>query len=382
MKKIAILGSTGSIGRQALDILGRYPKYQFIALSANENIDILEKQALKYRPAKVGVVNSEKAADLRKRLPGEIEVLSGKQALVELATLTEVDIVLMSVVGISGLEATLAALKAGKDIALANKETLVAGGALVMEAAKEAGRKILPVDSEHSAIFQCLQGTRDKKEVRKIILTASGGPFRGYKAEDLRNVTLEDALRHPRWNMGKKVTVDSATLMNKGLEVIEARWLFDIETEQIEVLIHPQSIIHSMVQYIDGSVLAQMGATDIRLPILYAFTCPGRMSTELPVVDFTQLGSLTFESPDTNSFPCLNLAYEALRIGGTMPVVLNAANEVAVEMFLKSSISFAHIPRIIERAMGCHRTIYNPTLEQILLSDKETREQIKRDDSA
>lgn len=381
MKRIAILGSTGSIGTQALDILSRYPEYQFVALSANENIDILEKQALRYRPASIGVINHEKAAVLRNRLPDEITVVSGKQSLVELATLPEADMVLMSVVGISGLEATLAALHAGKDVALANKETLVAGGALVMEAAKKSGRYILPVDSEHSAIFQCLQGTKDKKEIQKILLTASGGPFRGYTPGELQMVTVEDALRHPRWNMGKKVTIDSATLMNKGLEVIEAKWLFDINLNQVEVLIHPQSIVHSMVQYIDGSILAQMGAADMRLPILYAFTWPERLSADLPAVDFQELGSLTFERPDTSTFPCLNLAYEASNIGGTMPAVLNAANEVAVELFLKSSLSFTDIPRMVEEAMGLHQKISNPTLEEILLIDQETRDRIKRDDS-
>ena len=381
MKRIAILGSTGSIGTQALDILSRYPEYQFVALSANENIDILEKQALRYRPASIGVINHEKAAVLRNRLPDEITVVSGKQSLVELATLPEADMVLMSVVGISGLEATLAALHAGKDVALANKETLVAGGALVMEAAKKSGRYILPVDSEHSAIFQCLQGTKDKKEIQKILLTASGGPFRGYTPGELQKVTVEDALRHPRWNMGKKVTIDSATLMNKGLEVIEAKWLFDINLNQVEVLIHPQSIVHSMVQYIDGSILAQMGAADMRLPILYAFTWPERLSADLPAVDFQELGSLTFERPDTSTFPCLNLAYEASNIGGTMPAVLNAANEVAVELFLKSSLSFTDIPRMVEEAMGLHQKISNPTLEEILLIDQETRDRIKRDDS-
>jgi 1-deoxy-D-xylulose-5-phosphate reductoisomerase len=381
VKRIAILGSTGSIGTQALDVLSRYPEYEFVALSANENIDILEKQAFMHRPAKVGVINEEKAAILRDRLPTDITVVAGKQALVELATLPEADMVLMSVVGISGLEATLAALHAGKDIALANKETLVAGGELVMNAARKSGRSVLPVDSEHSAIFQCLQGTKDEGEIEKIFLTASGGPFRGYKPEELQKVTVDDALKHPRWNMGRKVTIDSATLMNKGLEVIEAKWLFDLNLHQIEVIIHPQSIVHSMVQYVDGSILAQIGATDMRLPILYAFTWPNRLRADLPAVDFQHLGSLTFEKPDTDTFPCLNLAYEASHIGGSMPAVLNAANEVAVELFLKSSLSFTDIPRMVEKAMGLHQKISNPTLEEILFIDQETRDRIKRDDS-
>jgi 1-deoxy-D-xylulose-5-phosphate reductoisomerase len=380
MKRIVILGSTGSIGTQALDILGQYPEYKFIALSANENIDLLEKQALKFRPSKVGVTNPEKARILRNRLPQEIEVLSGKQSLVELATLEEADIVLASVVGISGLEATIAALKSGKDIALANKETLVAGGSLVMETARQSGSNIIPVDSEHSAIFQCLQGISENEEIEKIMLTASGGPFRGYKIDDLEKVTVADALNHPRWSMGKKVTVDSATLMNKGLEVIEAKWLFDVNIDKIEVLIHPQSIIHSMVQFIDGSIIAQMGATDMRLPILYAFTWPNRLAADLPTVDFPSLGSLDFERPDTKSFPSLQLAYESLRINGTMPAVLNAANEVAVEGFLKSSLKFIDIPRIVEKAMFQHKAISNPTLEDILLADRETRYRLKKDE--
>jgi 1-deoxy-D-xylulose-5-phosphate reductoisomerase len=380
MKRIVILGSTGSIGTKALDILGQYPEYKFIALSANENIDLLEKQALKFRPSKVGVTNPEKARILRNRLPQEIEVLSGKQSLVELATLEEADIVLASVVGISGLEATIAALKSGKDIALANKETLVAGGSLVMETARQSGSNIIPVDSEHSAIFQCLQGISENEEIEKIMLTASGGPFRGYKIDDLEKVTVADALNHPRWSMGKKVTVDSATLMNKGLEVIEAKWLFDVNIDKIEVLIHPQSIIHSMVQFIDGSIIAQMGATDMRLPILYAFTWPNRLAADLPTVDFPSLGSLDFERPDTKSFPSLQLAYESLRINGTMPAVLNAANEVAVEGFLKSSLKFIDIPRIVEKAMFQHKAISNPTLEDILLADRETRYRLKKDE--
>jgi len=380
LKKVAILGSTGSIGIQALDILSRYSQYEFIAFSANNNIDLLEKQALKYRPSKVGVINKEKAAVLRERLPKEISVLSGKDCLVELATLPEIDVVLVSVVGISGLEATLAALKEGKDIALANKETLVAGGEIVMDTAKKFGRKILPVDSEHSAIFQCLQGTSKKKEIKKIILTASGGPFRGYTIDELKKVNLEAALKHPRWNMGKKVTIDSATLMNKGLEVIEAKWLFDLSLNQIEVVIHPQSVVHSMVQFIDNSVLAQLGPTDMRLPILYAFSWPDRLTADIPELDFSQLGSLTFEQPNTDIFPCLNLAYEALRIGGTMPAVLNAANEAAVELFLNESIHFTDIPAIVEKAMSFHSAIYNPSLEDILLADQETRDRIKKDD--
>ena len=380
MKRIVILGSTGSIGTQALDILGRYSDYEFVGLSAYDNIALLEQQALRYRPRKVGVINPQKANLLRKRLPKDIEVLSGKQSMVELAIMEEADMVLVSVVGIAGLEATLAALQTGKDIALANKETLVAGGSLVMEAARLSQSNILPVDSEHSAIFQCLQGSKGMHEVHKLLLTASGGPFRGYQSQQLELVTVADALKHPRWNMGKKVTIDSATLMNKGLEVMEAKWLFDVKPEQIEVLIHPQSIVHSMVEFRDGSVIAQMGATDMRLPILYAFTWPERLAADLPRVDFSKLESLTFEKPDTEVFPCLQLAYEAIRTGGTMPTVLNASNEMAVEGFLNGSLSFRQIPRMVEEAMNHHQSIASPTLEDVLLIDKDIRDRIKRDD--
>jgi 1-deoxy-D-xylulose-5-phosphate reductoisomerase len=380
VKRIVILGSTGSIGTQALDILSKYPEFSILALSANDNIDLLAKQALRFRPEIVAVTNSSKAASLKEKLPDDIKVTSGKEALVELATLRKADIILISVVGISGLEATLAAIQSGKDIALANKETLVAGGQLVMEAAKRSGSKILPVDSEHSAIFQCLQGTADQKAVDKILLTASGGPFRGFDYESLKKVTVEDALKHPRWSMGRKISIDSATLMNKGLEVIEARWLFDVRPEQMEVLVHPQSIVHSMVQFVDGSVLAQLGATDMRLPILYALSWPNRLQADLPLIDFVKLGSLTFEKPDFETFPCLPLAYEALKIGGTMPAVLNAANETAVEMFLQSAIDFIEIPKLIEKSMIVHKTKLNPTLEDILQADQESRERIKRDE--
>ena len=378
LKKIAILGSTGSIGTQALDILSHYEGYDFVALSTNENIDLLEKQVKLYQPSKVGVINLKKAAELSKRLPQNIKVLSGEEALVELASLPEVDIVLVAVVGISGLKATLAALESGKDIALANKETLVAGGRLVMETARKSGAEILPVDSEHSAIFQCLQGSKGKKEVDKIYLTASGGPFRGYKLDMLKNVKVADALRHPRWNMGKKVTIDSATMMNKGLEVIEAKWLFELSLDKIKVLVHPQSIIHSMVEFIDGSILAQIAETDMRLPILYAFTWPRSVCADIKRMNFQSIGTLTFEEPDFELFPSLKLAYEAMQVGGTMPVVLNAANEVAVELFLASTINFTDIPRVVEHAMEQHKPITNPTLDDILMVDQDTRNRVKR----
>ena len=389
MKRIAVLGSTGSIGTQALDILGQYPtEFEIKALCAYGNIDVLEKQALRFHPGKVGVVLPERAKILQSRLPHKTAVLSGRKAMTEIASLPDIDMVLVAVVGISGLKATIAALEAGNCVALANKESLVAGGQLVMDAAKKTGTRILPVDSEHSAIFQCLQGNTGGKgkasfwapgepeppAIRRILLTASGGPFRGIDRESLRHVRVSSALKHPRWNMGKKVTVDSATLINKGLEVIEARWLFGVDLDQIEVLVHPQSIIHSMVEFPDGAILAQMGMPDMRLPILYAFTWPKRFSTRLPSVDFFELGSLTFEKPDVSRFPGLALAMEAARIGGTMPAVMNAANEVAVQKFLEESISFPDIPRIVEKAMGSHRVIPSPSLEDILGADQETRD--------
>jgi 1-deoxy-D-xylulose-5-phosphate reductoisomerase len=375
MKKVAILGSTGSIGTQALELFDHYREYfEVTALSTNENIDLLEEQVRRFKPSKVAVVNFEKAEILKKRLSPRYDVLSGSESLIEIAAMDENDIVLVAVVGIAGLEATLAALEAGKDIALANKETLVAGGSLVIETANRNNCKIIPVDSEHSAIFQCLQGCSSKININKIYLTASGGPFRTYDRDSLKLVTVEDALKHPNWSMGEKVTIDSATLMNKGLEVIEAKWLFNLDIDQIEILIHPQSIIHSMVEYVDGSVLAQMSRPDMRIPILYAFTFPERLPSQVEPINFLECGQLTFAQPDTELFPCLSLAYKALKIGGTMPVVLNAANEVAVKYFLEGRISFVEIPVIVERAMRSHQVIQAPTLRDILRVDNEIRE--------
>ena len=370
--------------------MGQYPtEFEIKALCAYENIDVLEKQVLRFHPGKVGVVLPERAKALKSRLPHKTAVLSGRKAMTEIASLPDIDMVLVAVVGISGLEATIASLEAGNCVALANKESLVTGGQLVMDAAQKTDTRILPVDSEHSAIFQCLQGNpggkgkahpfwapgeSDPPPIRRILLTASGGPFRGYDRERLRHVRVSSALKHPRWNMGKKVTVDSATLINKGLEVIEARWLFGVDLDQIEVLVHPQSIIHSMVEFPDGAILAQMGMPDMRLPILYAFTWPERFPTRLSSVDFFKLGSLTFEKPDVSRFPGLALAMEAARIGGTMPTVMNAANEVAVQKFLKESISFPDIPQIVEKAMGSHRVVSAPSLEDILGADQETRD--------
>lgn len=377
-KRVAILGSTGSIGTQALDILSLYPeRYEIKALGAYQNIDLMAKQVEKYSPDLVVLIDEEKADELRSRVDSKIKVDSGTEALIELAASDNIDIVLIAIVGIAGLKPTIAALNAGKTVALANKEVLVAGGEIVTKLADKTGAKIIPVDSEHSAIFQCLQGCRNIDEVNKIYLTASGGPFRGYKRDDLKRVTPEDAIKHPNWNMGKKVTIDSATLMNKGLEVIEAKWLFNLSVDQIDVVIHPQSIIHSMVEFVDGAILAQMGTPDMRIPILYAFTYPERYASNVKRLNLLEMGSLTFEEPDVENFPCLSLAYKAIRIGGTMPAVLNAANEIAVDMFLKEQISFLEIPLVIEKAMKSHQVIENPDIDDILRADSETRELLK-----
>jgi 1-deoxy-D-xylulose-5-phosphate reductoisomerase len=376
-KKIAILGSTGSIGVQALDILEQYHEYyEIVALSANKNISLLAKQANYFETHYVGIVDEDSAEEFKRFGLKDVKILKGNTSLIELATLPEVDIVLMAVVGIAGLEATIAALEAGKNVALANKETLVAGGQIVMDAAKKTGSKIIPVDSEHSAIFQCLFGCSNPKELKKIYLTASGGPFKGYDQKHLKRVTIAEALNHPNWTMGKKITIDSATLMNKGLEVIEARWLFDLSIEQIEVIIHPQSIIHSMVEFIDGTIIAQMGKTDMRLPILYALSYPERLPTTFGSLKLTKLEPLTFEEPDVENFPCLSLAYKALKIGDTMPVVLNAANEIAVEKFLREEISFTEIPIMVQEAMKSHQVIQNPDIHDVLRVDQNIRKQL------
>jgi len=375
-KRVVILGSTGSIGTQALDVLRLYPEqFEIEGLAVRQNIDLLIDQIYEYSPAKVVVADEKKALELKNRVGSKIQVSSGEDALVELAASEDVDIVLVALVGIAGLKPTIAALKAGKTVALATKEVLVAGGEIITKLASESGTTIIPVDSEHSAIFQCLQGCSNvDKEVNKIYLTASGGPFRGYKRDELKRVTVEDALKHPNWKMGPKVTIDSATLMNKGLEVIEAKWLFNLSVDQIDVVVHPQSIIHSMVEFVDGAILAQMGSPDMRIPILYAFTYPERYLTNVERLNLIEMGNLSFEQPDIENFPCLSLAYKAIRIGGTMPAVLNAANEVAVDMFLKGNISFLEIPIIIEKAMKSHQVVKDPEVEDILHADLDTRE--------
>lgn len=380
MKKyISILGSTGSIGRQTLEVVDRFPdELAVVALSAGTNIELLKQQIAKYKPKVVSLMDDALASQLAKELPGQaVEVLSGTDGLVQIATLPEVNVVVTSVTGTVGLVPTVAAIKAGKDIALANKETLVAAGELVMGLARANNVQILPVDSEHSAIFQCLKN-EPAKNIAKILLTASGGPFRGKTEAELAQVTLEMALQHPNWSMGAKITIDSASMMNKGLEVIEAKWLYDLSFDQIQVVIHPQSIIHSMVQYVDGSVIAQLGLPDMRLPIQYALSYPDRWANDFPKIDFWQLADLSFSAPDLVAFPCLNLAFQAGLTGGTMPAAMNAANEKTVELFLKKAIIFKDIPRIIEKVMATHKVIAKPTLTDILSADTWAREEVIR----
>lgn len=376
MKKITILGSTGSIGTQTLDVARKNKdKFEIVAISANSSVELLLEQILEFCPKYVAVYDEKSANRLKEMIPEniDIEVLSGMEGLVKICQLEEVDVVLTAVVGMIGLVPTMAAIKSKKTIALANKETLVTAGELVMREARKNNVEILPVDSEHSAIFQCLNG-ENKKEIEKIILTASGGPFRGKKKEELINVKKEQALKHPNWDMGRKISIDSSTLMNKGLEVIEAKWLFGVEAEDIEVVVHPQSIVHSMVSFRDSSVMAQLGCPDMRLPIQYALTYPDRLETDFERLDFMKASTLTFEDPDMETFPCLRLAFEALKMGGTYCAALNSANEVLVNEFLNDKIGFYDIPYYIERTLKEHKNRINPTLEDILEVDKETRE--------
>ena len=353
MKRIAILGSTGSIGRSALAVIDAHPdRLEAVALAAGENAALLADQVRRYRPKAVAVATGATREDLVRRLGAgaTATVAEGSEGLTAIATHPDVDLVLCASAGTAGLEAVLAAIDAGKTVALANKEVLVMAGALMMNAARRRGVAILPVDSEHNAIHQCLHG-RPAAEIRRLILTASGGPFRRHSRADLEHVTPDDALRHPTWQMGRKITIDSATLMNKGLEVIEARWLFDAAPESIDVVIHPQSIVHSMVEFVDGSVIAQLGVTDMRLPIQYAFSYPDRWDGGMAGLDFTRLPPLEFEPPDHARFPCLRLACQAIAQGGAAPIVLNAANEVAVEAFLAGRLGFTGIPGVIEAAL-------------------------------
>lgn len=380
MKKISILGSTGSIGTQTLDVVRKNrDKFEVVAISANSSINLLLEQIKEFKPRYVAVYNENSAKELKEMIPSDIkiEVLRGMEGLITISSLDEIDVLLTAIVGMIGLVPTLEAIKKGKTIALANKETLVTAGQLVMEEAKKRNVAILPVDSEHSAIFQCLNG-ESKKEIESIILTASGGPFRGKSKNDLINVTKNEALKHPNWSMGRKISIDSSTLMNKGLEVIEAKWLFDVNSDKIDVVVHPQSIIHSMVQFVDSSIIAQMGCPDMKLPIQYALTYPERILNDFERLDFSKLSSLTFEKPDLNTFPCLKLAYDSLNMGGTYSAVLNAANEVLVNEFLEDKIKFYDIPYYIEKTLDAHKSIEKPTLEEILYTDNWSREFVKK----
>ncbi|SDA67660.1 1-deoxy-D-xylulose 5-phosphate reductoisomerase [Lachnospiraceae bacterium G11] len=372
MKKIGILGSTGSIGTQTLDIVKAFPEeLKVVALSAGTNVELMEKQIRQFKPELAVMGSLEAARDLRGRVADlDVRVLGGMEGMLEMAVLPSMDIFVTAIVGMIGIRPTIAAIKAGKTIALANKETLVCAGHIIMPLAKEMGVSILPVDSEHSAIFQSLKN-EPKDKIDKILLTASGGPFRGMTTEQLRDKTVEDALKHPNWSMGQKITVDSASLVNKALEVMEARWLFDVSLDQIQVIIHPQSIIHSAVQFIDGGIIAQMGVPDMKLPIQYALFYPDRMPMEGNRVDFFKLASITFEKPDPDTFKGLALGLKAARIGGSMPTVFNAANERANAMFIRKEIKFLQIGEIIEKCMDHHKVIANPTVEQILEVEKD-----------
>lgn len=371
--KISVLGSTGSIGTQTLEIARAYPQIRVCALSAHSNIELLEKQAREFKPSIVAVTDEDKAKDLKIKLADtDIKVVSGKQGLIEAAAIDSAKTVVTAVVGISGLEPTIEAIKSKKNIALANKETLVTGGHIVTRLAEENGVQILPVDSEHSAIFQSLQGCRNRGEVKRILLTASGGPFFGKTRDELKNITPEDALKHPNWNMGAKVTIDSSTLVNKGLEVIEAKWLFG--TDNIKVLVHRQSVVHSMVEFCDNAVIAQLGVPDMKLPIQYALTYPERCPMNDNELDFTKYHSLTFEEPDTDTFFALRLAFDALKQGGIKPTVFNSADEAAVELFLNGRLSYLGISDAINSAMNKISNIENPTIEDIFEADRLARE--------
>ena len=377
MKKIAILGSTGSIGTQTLEIVRTNRDLEVTALAAGNNIDLLEKQIREFKPKLAAVWKEERAAELKSRLGDmDVRVAYGMDGLLEVAAMPESEILVTAIVGMIGIRPTIEAIRAGKDIALANKETLVTAGHIIMPLAKECGVSILPVDSEHSAIFQSLQGGQ-RKALHKILLTASGGPFRGKKREELENIQVEDALKHPNWEMGRKITIDSSTMVNKGLEVIEAKWLFGVTADQIQVVVQPQSIIHSMVEYEDGAVIAQLGTPDMKLPIQYALYYPERRYLPGDRLDFGTLSEITFEKPDMETFYGLKLAFEAGRLGGSLPTVLNAANERAVAMFLDRKIRYLQIPEIIQACMEEHKNIPDPTVEEILKTEQETYEFIK-----
>lgn len=377
MKKIGILGSTGSIGTQTLEIVRKEKDLQVVSLAAGHNVELMEKQIREFMPVTAAMWSEEAARDLRGRIKDlPVKVVSGMEGLLEVSTVPQMQVLVTGIVGMIGIRPTIAAIEAGKDIALANKETLVTAGHIIMPLAAAKGIRILPVDSEHSAIFQSMHG-ENRARVSRILLTASGGPFRGKKKEELANMTVEDALKHPNWSMGKKVTIDSASLCNKGLEVMEARWLFDVDLEQIQVVVHPQSILHSAVEYADGAVMGQMGVPDMKLPIQYALFYPDRRPMDTGKIDLCKLGQLTFEEPDTETFRGLSLAYQAAKRGGSLPTVFNAANERAVALFLQKKIRFLQIPELIEASMEAHSVVDCPTVEQILSAEAETYEYIK-----
>ncbi|WP_078381628.1 1-deoxy-D-xylulose-5-phosphate reductoisomerase [Sutcliffiella halmapala] len=377
MKKITILGSTGSIGTSTLDVVRQHPdKFKVVGLTALNNIDLMIQQINEFRPMKVSIGNKDLAEQLRLQIPSETEIYYGVEGVIEVAANTTAEIVMSSVVGAAGILPTIEALKSGKDIAIANKETLVAAGQLVTEIARENNCKLIPVDSEHSAIYQCLNG-ENEKDIERLIVTASGGAFRDRARDEMRHLKAYDALKHPNWNMGAKLTIDCATLMNKGFEVIEAHWLFDIPYEKIDVLVHKESIIHSMVEFIDGSVMAQLGAPDMRVPIQYALEHPRRLKGSYQRLNFAELTTLHFEMPDLERFPCLQYAFNAGKAGGTMPAVLNAANEVANRLFLEGKIGFLDIEKLLYETMSSHQLQMDPSLDDIFEADQWARKAVK-----
>lgn len=376
MKKIAILGSTGSIGTQTLEIVRTNQDLQVAALAAGSSVEKMEAQIREFHPLVAGMWSEEAAAELKSRVADlPVKVVSGMDGLLEIAVLPQADVLVTAIVGMIGIRPTIAAIRAKKTIALANKETLVTAGHIIMPLAAECGVSILPVDSEHSAIFQSMNGEPEHR-ISKILLTASGGPFRGRTRKELENIQVEDALKHPNWSMGRKITIDSSTLVNKGLEVMEAKWLFGVDLDRIQVVVHPQSIIHSMVEYVDGAIIAQLGTPDMKLPIQYALFYPDRRPMEGKRVDFFSLGQISFEKPDQETFRGLQLAYDAAKAGGSMPTVYNAANEKAVGLFLDRKISYLQIPELIEASMNRHKVIFSPTVEEILDTEQEAYETI------
>jgi len=375
MKKISLLGSTGSIGANVLDVIERNPeKFQIFGMSAGNNVDLFAKQIRKFKPRVVALFDTKKIPTLKEQIADlDIEILSGEEGSIAVATLPEADVVVSGIMGSAGLLPAIHALKAGKNLALANKETLVIAGELVLREAKKTNSQIIPIDSEHSAIFQVLNGEK-KEQVKKIILTASGGPFRTFSFDQMETVTVKDALEHPNWDMGEKITIDSSTMMNKGLEYIEAKWLFGVNTP-VEIIVHAQSIIHSMIEFVDTSIIAQLGIPDMRVPIAYALTYPDRFECDLPSLDLTTMGNLTFEAPDFKRFPCLRLAIDAMEIGKTMPAVLNAANEIAVQAFLEELIPYKDIAELIRMVMQNHNPSPLQELQDVLIADRWAREE-------